>query len=185
MSKRTRDDPELEQLFSMWGRETTSASSAESGEGNLAGDAVATKKRNGHGLPHDRFAEDISRLITKFKTINSAVTTLQSRRKQCLWSTVVESYQSIAADALTLDDLLIIVSIWREAFNLRWHVKSFDAHNNPRGYELVVEIPPRVTDNSDSTAEMTDAQSPQSSQIAPQVQESVSKLLMQRIAMYT
>lgn len=184
MSKRARDDPELEQLFSTWGNKTGSASSTESGEVNVAA-RVASKKRNGHGLPYDRFAEDISRLITKFKTINSAVTTLQSRRKQCLWGTVVESYQSIAIDALTLDDLLTILSIWRGAFHLRWHVKSFDAHNNPRGYELVVEIPPRVTNDDDGAVEMSDAQSPPPSQNAQPAQESTSRLLMQRIAMYT
>lgn len=179
MSKRPRENLVVDQFGSQPGNKSSVSSSARSGE--LAA-KLATPPLN-CDLSRDRFAEDVSCLIAKFKTINSAVTTLQSRRKLCLWETVVESYQAIATDALTLEDLLVTLSIWREAFNLRWHVKSVDAHDNPRGYELVVEIPPRFS-GSDGHGS-NGAQSPAPSRKAASMQESSSKLLMQRIGVFT
>jgi hypothetical protein len=86
-------------------------------------------------------AEEVSRLSSKFKTVNSVVTTLRNRRKPCTWDSIVESYQTISPESLSLDDLTTILTIWNEAFAVRWQVKTFDAQQNPRSYELVVELP--------------------------------------------
>jgi hypothetical protein len=87
-------------------------------------------------------AEEVSRLSSKFKTVNSVVTTLRNRRKPCTWDSIVESYQTISPESLSMDDLTTILTIWKDAFAVRWQVKTFDAQQNPRSYELVVELPP-------------------------------------------
>jgi len=129
-------------------------------------------------LPSGRFSDTVSRLISTFKTINNAVSSLQVRRKQCPWTTVVESYQTISSDSLESEDLLVILSIWREAFSLRWHVKTTDSHNNPRTHELMVEIPSQRTPNT-IVAEQEDS----ALQSTPVV--SASQLHFQRIGIYT
>lgn len=149
--------------------------------------SLNTAKTSTQYLASDRFSDTVSRLISTFKTINNAVSSLQMRRKQCSWRTVVESYQTISSDSLEIEDLLIILSIWREAFSLRWQVKTTDSHNNPRSHELVVEIPSQHTTSSITDAQNTSvSQSPPASQgLASAPIVSASQLHFQRIGIYT
>ena len=140
--------------------------------------ATKSAKPTTQCISSDRFSDTVSRLISTFKTINNAVSSLQARRKQCPWTTVVESYQTISSDALQIEDLLVILSIWREAFSLRWQVKTTDSHNNPRSHELIVEIPSQRTANS-AVMDQEDS----ALQSAPAV--SASQLHFQRIGIYT
>lgn len=129
-------------------------------------------------LSPDRFTDSVSRLISTFKTVNNVVTSLQARRKHCAWEIVVDSYQTISNSALELDEFLLLLVIWRDSFSLRWQAKSLDQHNNPRSYELVVEIPSR----SERTNETGAPQSSPSSQKAP---ETTSQIHAQRIGTFT
>lgn len=133
-------------------------------------------------LSPTRFDETVSALISKFKSISNVLLSLQSRRKMSTWETVVESYQTISSDALTLDDLLIILSIWNEAFSTRWQPRTFDAKQNARTFELIVEIPASSTPSDTITIE-DNAPGSSSNQPAASV-ESTSLLRALRITTF-
>lgn len=150
----------------------------------LSSPTVGKDAKNGSTkLPTNRFDATVSLLISKYKSICNVLDSLQSRRKLCSWDTIVESYQTISSDGLALDDLLTILCVWKDAFSVRWQPRTFDAAQNARSYELIVETPSAVVTTSVQSSEVD---SPGRSSPAPVATVEASALLRsQRIADFT
>ena len=134
---------------------------------------------------------EIFKYLSCFKTLSNVLITFRSRRKQCTWESIVDSYQTISPDSLSLEDLSTLLSIWNDSFSIRWQVKTFDAMQNPRSYEMLVELPPSVVlptspmhNIGATTASSTEATG-NSTHPTPQINESSSSMLSQRTAIFS
>lgn len=112
-------------------------------------------------------SEEVAKISSCFKILNNAVTTYHSRRKKHSWESLVASYQTISPGSLSIDDLATILTIWKDAFILRWQANTFDSAHNPRSYELLVEMPSTAGPSVSAQAmEVDEQQLPQISQSA-------------------
>ena len=122
-------------------------------------------------------ADEVAKISSCFKILNNSVTSFHNRRKKQIWESLVESYQTISPCSLSIDDLATILTIWKDAFILRWQANSFDSASNPRSYELLVELPTQPNRDSAPPVQSMDVD-----EQAPQM--SSSALMSYRIDMF-
>jgi hypothetical protein len=198
MSKRSRGQMMVKSLRA---RDETPSSSTpqKSGRGKVKADikspikqlleSPGVKKLMEEATTSSAIAEEVSRLSSCFKTLNSIVSTFHKRRKQSSWESVTESFETISPGSINVDDLATILTIWSEAFTVRWQAKTFDSQQNPRSFEMLVEVPTLLpsslptspartvtTASTSSTMDIDDGTAP--------VQLSATAIMTQRVELF-
>ena len=112
----------------------------------------------------DDLHEMVLKISESFKLLDNVLFSLRKRKKKLSWDEIAASYNAIGTYNLSLDDLQRILSIWPEAYDVKWVSKTHKRNSLPSyrscdgnfqgDYDLMIDIPSARVEDGLTSSEM-------------------------------